>query len=82
MTALRVDQTSSNPRIQCTACGRWMRLYQRDRRPPFDSRQLFFGGCHHNNGDDHLAGSAGSDVCVDCCERECFRLATLRGEDG
>lgn len=61
------DKGSNNPRLQCAVCGRWMRVHRKD------GTQSFYGGCSHNQGNDHLA--APMDVCVECCDRECRRLA-------
>jgi hypothetical protein len=73
MTVHPKDRASSNPRIQCSVCGKWKRLHTKDKRPPYDLRQTFFGGCSYANGD-HLAGDR-IDVCADCCEIECKTLA-------
>lgn len=68
------DKMSDNPRMQCSVCGKWKRLYTKDRRPPFDLHQTFFGGCTFGGGD-HLAGDH-VDVCALCCEIECRKLAS------
>lgn len=73
-----IDQGSSNPRMQCSACGRWMRLHGR-RLEVVDGKlievavQRFYGSCNYTGGD-HLAGDR-TDVCAKCCNSECKRLA-------
>jgi hypothetical protein len=76
----RKDIGSQNPRIQCSVCGRWMRLH--GKRPEIVNGetvevafQRFYGGCSYNNGD-HLAGSG--DVCDACCHRECMKIKASR----
>ena len=64
------DKKISNPRLQCSVCGRWMRLFDRDRK------QIFFGGCRFNNGD-HLVGN-GAEVCDNCCNKSCKELRDKR----
>ncbi len=75
----QVDIGSSNPRMQCSVCGRWMRLHGRrlelvDGQPTSVTFQRFYGGCTHNKGNDHLAGDR-ADVCAVCCGVECKRIA-------
>lgn len=70
------DRNAANPRIQCSVCGKWKRLHTKDRHPPFDLRQTFFGGCSFTNGD-HLAGDK-SDVCAECCQIACRKISELR----
>lgn len=68
------DKMATNPRLQCVVCGSWMRLH--GRTPESKAMQRFFGGCDHNKGNDHLAGKNGdNDVCDQCCQIECKRLA-------
>ena len=66
------DRSAANPRLQCSVCGKWKRLHQKAKKPPFDSNQNFFGGCHFTGGD-HLAGDK-VDVCVECCETKCREM--------
>lgn len=71
------DKRSSNPRLQCSVCGQWKRLQTNDPDRPY----RFYGGCGFTGGD-HLAGKVGADgcreVCTDCCETECRKLAEAR----
>jgi|HubBroStandDraft_2_1064218.scaffolds.fasta_scaffold425763_2 hypothetical protein len=73
----QIDQGSANPRMQCSVCGRWMRLHGK-RLEVINGEitevavQRFYGGCSYNKGD-HLAGDGGS-VCDSCCHRECMKL--------
>ena len=80
MASHPADRRSANPRIQCVVCAKWMRLYQKENRPPWDSNQLFFGGCTYAPGHgEHLARKgADDDVCVDCCENACQQIAIAR----
>lgn len=73
------DKSVDNPRIQCSVCTRWMRLHAAKPDPVTGHRQRFFGACSHNRGGDHLAGGQ-LDVCDNCCNRECKRLARDRLE--
>lgn len=59
------DTKSANPRLQCAVCAKWKRLYDRD------DEQLFFGGCEHNDGNDHVCSQG--EVCNECCDRECIK---------
>ena len=76
-----MDEGSTNPRMQCSVCGRWMRLRGK-RLEVIDgvvtevAVQRFFGGCAYNKGD-HLAGTDG-DVCESCCHRECMKIAASK----
>lgn len=76
----QIDLSSQNPRMQCSVCGRWMRLHGK-RLELIDGHitevavQRFYGGCNHTRGD-HLAGD-GANVCTVCCDTECKRLAAL-----
>ena len=75
----QIDQGSPNPRMQCSVCGRWMRLHGKrlevvDGKPTEVAVQRFFGGCNHNRGGDHLAGDH-ADVCDRCCQIECKAVA-------
>lgn len=71
------DRLASNPRLQCSCCGKWKRAMgtkideKTGRREQF---YRFFGGCGYTNGD-HLAGK--NDVCDDCCQTECKRLSAM-----
>lgn len=77
----QLDKGSANPRMQCSVCGRWMRLHGK-RLGVVNGEiveiafQRFYGGCSYNNGD-HLAGDGG-DVCDVCCHRECMKLKTAK----
>lgn len=80
----QIDMGSANPRMQCSVCGRWMRLHGKrievvHGRPTEVAFQRFYGGCNHADGGDHLAGDH-ADVCTVCCDRECKRLKELRAE--
>lgn len=76
----QIDQGSQNPRMQCSVCGRWMRLHGK-RLEAVDGQitevavQRFYGSCNHTGGD-HLAGD-GANVCSACCDAECKRLKSL-----
>ena len=77
----QIDHGSANPRMQCSACGRWMRLHGKRLEAVKGNVvevafQRFYGGCAYNNGD-HLAGNGG-DVCNVCCHRECMKLAAVK----
>lgn len=89
----QLDIGSANPRMQCAACGRWMRLHGK-RPEAVDGKvtevavQRFFGGCDHNKGGDHLAVKTdNNDVCDRCCQIECRAIAAKKcqrfvGSDG
>jgi hypothetical protein len=64
------DKRSDNPRLQCSVCAEWKRLHGRD---PVTGRMIyrFFGGCSYNHGNDHLAGKANTDGCIDVCDTCC-----------
>jgi hypothetical protein len=62
----QLDIGSHNPRMQCAACGRWMRLNGRDSQGK--AIQRFYGGCSVNGGDHPFDG----DVCSDCCPTKCL----------
>lgn len=71
------DKLADNPRLQCSACHKWMRLHGRDKKTG-DMFYRFYGGCAYTNGD-HLAGKPNADgcheVCDGCCQMECKRLS-------
>lgn len=75
----QIDKGSQNPRMQCSVCGRWMRLHGR-RLEAVGGKvtevavQRFFGSCGHNNGGPHLAGDK-EDVCHRCCDIECKKAS-------
>jgi hypothetical protein len=76
----QIDHGSQNPRMQCTVCGRWMRLHGKrlevvDGKVTEVAVQRFYGGCAYSRGD-HLAGSG--DVCDSCCHRECLKIAASK----
>lgn len=77
---MQIDRGSQNPRMQCSVCGRWMRLHGK-RLEVIDgvvtevAFQRFYGGCSYHNGD-HLASSG--DVCDACCHCECMKIAASR----
>jgi hypothetical protein len=79
--AKQMDIGAANPRLQCAACGRWMRLHGKrlelvDGAVTEVAVQRFYGGCTYNNGGDHLAGKIdNNDVCDACCRVECKKLA-------
>lgn len=73
----QMDRGSSNPRMQCSACGRWMRLHGKrlevvNGKVTEVAFQRFHGGCNYSGGGDHLAGA---DVCAVCCDTKCKQLA-------
>lgn len=77
----QIDLGSANPRMQCSVCGRWMRLYGKkleliNGKITETTVQRFYGGCSYNKGD-HLAGDR-INVCEDCCHRECMKLAAAK----
>ena len=77
----QIDQGSANPRMQCSVCGRWMRLHGKrlevvNGKVTEVTFQRFYGGCSYNNGD-HLAGNH-TDVCEVCCHQECMKLAAAK----
>lgn len=69
----QLDIGSSNPRLQCVACGRWMRLHGK-RMEAIDGKvtevavQRFYGGCSVSGGDHPFDG----DVCSTCCPTKCL----------
>lgn len=84
------DRLASNPRLQCSCCGKWKRLMgTKIENGHCVQFYRFFGGCGYTNGD-HLAAKRGNtnDVCDDCCQRECKRLSEAKacqkriGDDG
>lgn len=69
------DKNSSNPRLQCSVCRRWMRLHGvKVIDGIVETFQRFYGGCDFTNGGDHLAGDM-VDVCDNCCQKECKALS-------
>lgn len=77
----QIDKGSQNPRMQCSVCGRWMRLHGKRHEVIGGvvtevAFQRFYGGCSYNNGD-HLAGT-GNDVCDSCCHTECMKIKASR----
>lgn len=75
----QIDAGSANPRMQCSVCGRWMRLHGKrlevvNGNVTEVAVQRFYGSCSHSGGGEHLAGD-NIDVCAACCERECSRMA-------
>lgn len=71
--AKQLDICSDNPRLQCAACGRWMRLHGK-RFEAVGGKikevavQRFYGGCEATNGDHPFEG----DVCSKCCPTKCL----------
>jgi hypothetical protein len=62
------DKRANNPRLQCDACGRWMRLHRKSEHPAHPGwTQNFYGSCSYTRGDH----AAGNEVCVDCCDAKC-----------
>lgn len=78
------DKRTSNPRIQCVVCAKWMRLNGRDEQGNFIQR--FFGGCSFaKDHGTHLAGKyekngdlIDDDVCEECCQKECKRMTEIK----
>lgn len=70
---MHLDIGSHNPRMQCAACCRWMRLHGK-RLEVVDGKitevavQRFYGGCSATNGDHPFDG----DVCSTCCPKKCL----------
>lgn len=69
------DKLSNNPRLQCSVCAKWMRLYGLKRNAVGEMEMFyrFYGGCGYTNGD-HLAGNH-IDVCDECCHKECKKFS-------
>jgi hypothetical protein len=61
----------NNPSIQCSVCGRWMRLHGKDDQG--QAIQRFYGCCEDEVGNhyDHK-----KEVCDDCCKEKCPYRAT------
>ena len=59
------DKNSNNPRIQCSKCGRWMRLHSSEAKTNTEmiSGQRFFP-CYKTKNDVEI--EAIGDVCVRC----------------
>lgn len=56
---------AANPRMQCSVCGRWKRLYGED----FENGGLyerFYAACGQNGEYEHV-----ENVCHDCCLDKC-----------
>mgnify|MGYP000213955532 FL=1 len=73
------DKThSTNPRMQCAVCRKWMRLHKAevvtDRMT-----QRFYGGCGYTNGD-HYPVNGDYDVCDECCHKHCKPKAMSDGK--
>lgn len=74
-----LDRGSQNPRLQCSECGRWMRLHGKrldiiKGKVTEVAVQRFYGGCTATGGDH----PGGGDVCSRCCPDKCReRLASL-----
>lgn len=70
--ARQLDIGQTNPRLQCAACGRWMRLHGK-RLEVVDGKitevavQRFYGGCSVTKDDHPFDG----DVCSKCCPDKC-----------
>lgn len=62
-----IDPHSANPRMQCSECGRWMRMHGK-RLEAVDGKvtevavHRFYGGC---------SATGGGDVCSQCCPDKC-----------
>lgn len=54
----------SNPSIQCSMCGRWMRLHGKDKDGC--AIQRFYPCCGEHGENEHE-----KDVCNECCETKC-----------
>lgn len=77
----QLDLGSQNPRMQCSVCGRWMRLHGKrlvvvGGKPTEVAFRRFYGSCSYSRGD-HLAGT-NNDVCDACCHRECMKIAASK----
>lgn len=77
MAIHHADRRSDNPRLQCGCCGKWKRLYGRDEAG--NRHYRFYGSCDHTGGD-HLCSKTAdvNDVCDECCQIECKRIAANR----
>lgn len=78
----QIDKGSANPRMQCSVCGRWMRLHGKrlvavNGTVTEVAVQRFFGSCSYNKGGDHLAGDK-IDVCYGCCQTECMKIKATK----
>lgn len=79
-----LDPKSANPRMQCSECGRWMRLHGKrlevvDGKVTEVAVQRFYGGCGVTLGDH----PGGGDVCSRCCPDKCReRLASFPKDMG
>jgi hypothetical protein len=54
----------SNPSVQCSVCGKWMRLHGKDDRG--HAIQRFYPCCGENGEYDHE-----KPVCYNCCKTRC-----------
>lgn len=63
------DHNAANPRIQCSACGKWKR--ENGVRTVDGKRESYsrFYACGYGNGP-HLCGDTDC-VCDDCCQTKC-----------
>lgn len=58
--------SDSNPSLQCSVCGKWMRLRGKDKdRVEF---QRFYGSCQDKEGNHY---SHDKEVCDECCKYGC-----------
>jgi hypothetical protein len=80
MATIAKERGQTNPRMQCSVCGKWMRIHCKPyiSKGGYEATQKFFGGCAYSNGD-HLANAStgDNDVCDDCCHTECRRVANV-----
>lgn len=73
----KIDTIGSgvNPRMQCSVCGRWMRLHGRDKDG--HAIQRFFSCCGANGEFEHA-----KNVCHKCCKERCPYRNVTKGSIG
>lgn len=55
---------NANPSLQCSVCGRWMRLHGKDKNG--NAVQRFYSCCGEHGEFEHL-----ENVCDECCKKKC-----------
>lgn len=58
--------SNSNPSLQCSVCGQWMRLHGKDDNG--NAIQRFHGSCEDKEGNNY---SHDKEVCDECCKLKC-----------